>query len=388
MLMLMHKLGEPVFWKGVHNFLEKYKFQPATTGEFFDEMSETSKIDLEPFKKQWFYTTATPSLTAAIDGSNLVVTQLQPYYTLDLPIWILDGKDQTSKWVKKTIHVSGAESKLDLGTFASMPFLVDPEVWTCMELAYKISTTPDTVELLYKRAPNLAQRARLVASFFDSLPLTSRLAIGHIEQNPLMLQTIARHMAQDGIAFLGELTRSPDKRVVNAAVVALGALKPDSESLARIRAVADHDSNEAVREHATQTLLNWSSDNAFAQEVWKMHAFDDGYRQMALNWWAKHSPDRARSESLEILKHPDSEPLRVTAISVLGQVKELPGEHSVYDALIAIARETSFSARRAAISSLGQLGNKDAVSILLPFTIHGPGGIRGTASAAIAALNK
>jgi len=383
-LMLMEKLGEPVFWKGIHNFLEKYKFQPATTDEFFDVMTKTSKVDLKEFEKQWFHSAATPSLTVSVDGSELHIAQLQPYYTLDLPVWIL----RPQGWVKKAIHVTGADSKLELGSLASMPLLVDPEVETLMELNYKIPYTPETVEKLYVRAPILAQRARIIASFFDGLPLAMRLNIGHKERNQAVLQMIARHMGQDGVDFLGELSRNPDKRVVNAAVIALGSLKPDTKILPVIQEIADHDPNEAVREHATQALLNWSTDSGLAEKVWKMHTFDDGYRRMALNWWADHSPEVARKYSLAILKNPDSEPLRVTAISVLGDVKEAPGEHSVYDALIAVAQETSYSARRTAISALAQLGNKAAIPILEPFTLHGPGGIRGTAAAAVAALSK
>lgn len=392
-LMLMEKLGEPVFWKGIHEFLEKYKFQPATTDEFFDVMSKSSKVDLGPYEKQWFHTAATPSLTVSIVGADLDITQLQPYYTLDLPVWILETPVQTTlfstpTWVKKMVHVTGADTKLKLGPLATMPLLVDPEVWTAMELTYKIPYAPDKVEQLYNRAPNLAERARIIASFFDALPLANRLNIGHVERNPMLLQMIARHMAQDGAAFLNELTHNSDKRVVNAAVVALGALKPDPKILPRIQAIADKDSNETVREHASQTLLNWSTDDKLAQKVWTMRAFDDGYRQMALNWWAKTAPDVARSKSLAILKNPDSEPLRVTAIQVLGQVKERPGKHVVYDALIAVAQETSFSARRAAISSLALLGNKAAIPMLQPFTLHAPGGIRGAASSAIATLSK
>jgi HEAT repeat protein len=60
----------------------------------------------------------------------------------------------------------------------------------------------------------------------------------------------------------------------------------------------------------------------------------------------------------------------------------------VYDTLVGIAKETSFGARRAAIQSLAALGNKAAIPVLQPFTTHAPGGIRGAASAAIAALSK
>ncbi|MDR3691426.1 MAG: M1 family metallopeptidase [Fimbriimonas sp.] len=393
LLMLMHMLGEPTFWKGVHEFLEKYKFQPATTDEFFEVMSKVSKVDLAPFAKQWFHSAATPSLTVAIAGADLDITQLQPYYTLDLPVWFLETPVQTTlfsapTWTKKLVHVSGADTKVKIGDLAKSPCLVDPEAWTAMELKYAAPYTTDQIMQLYKNAPNIAEKARLIDEFYKALPLPQRLIIGRTERNVALQQKLAHETTQDAIALLSEYAANPDKRVVNAAVIALGALNPDPKLKARVQAIADKDSNESVREHATQALLNWSTDDKLAQKAWKMHAFDDGYRQMALNWWAQHSADLARTTSLDVLKSPDSEPLRVTALQVLGTVKERPGEHAVYDALITVAKETSFSARRTAINSLAQLGNKAAIPVLQPFTQHGPGGIRGAASAAIATLSK
>ncbi len=393
MMVLMEMMGEPLFWKGVHDFLEKYQFRSTTTDEFFDVMGKTAKKDLTEFKKQWFYSVATPSLSVSVAGTDLVVNQLQPYYTFDLPVWVLETPVQTTlfsspTWTKKVIHVKGAETKHALGPLATMPILVDPEVWTPMELTYKIAYSPDQVITLYKHAPNTAQRARLIASFFDALPVPYKERIVQGEHAWQLSEMIARRLGQDSVTILANLTRHSDKRVVNSAITTLGNLNLEPKVLPRIKELAEKDANEAIREHATQALLNWSTDEKLAQKVWTQKAFDDGYRIMALNWWGKHAPDTARTMSLAVIAKPDSEFLRVAAIQVLGIVKEKAGEHTVYDALIAIAQETSFNARRAAINSLAALGNKAAVAILQPITLHGPGGIRGAATAAIAALNK
>jgi HEAT repeat protein len=60
----------------------------------------------------------------------------------------------------------------------------------------------------------------------------------------------------------------------------------------------------------------------------------------------------------------------------------------VFSALVKVAQETSYGARAAAIRSLAQLGDKDAIPILQPITTHAPNGIEGAAKAAIEALNK
>ena len=393
MLALMHLLSEPVYWKGIHAYLDKYQYSNATTDDFFDVMGKVAKKDLNPFKKQWFYSSATPSVSASIVGTDLVINQLQPYFTLDIPVWILSTPAQTTlfsapSWERKVVHITNSEAKLPLGPLAAMPILVDPEVWIPMELTYKMPYNPDQIVQLYKHAPNCASKARLIADFFPTLPLAQRLLIARSEKNDQLLQMIAGKLQQDGIAEIVGLTRHSNKAIVNAAVVALGSLTADPKALARVQEIASKDSNESIREHATQVLLNWSKDDKLAQQVWKQKAFDDGYRLMALDWWAKNNPEFARTTSLGLVKSPDTEVLRVKAIQILGQLKEKPGEHTIYDLLIPVAQETTIAARRAAITALGELGNKAAIPILTPFTQHGPGTIRGTATAAIATLSK
>ncbi len=137
-----------------------------------------------------------------------------------------------------------------------------------------------------------------------------------------------------------------------------------------------------------RTLLAKAGSEALARDAWNRKAFDDGFRVMALDWMGSHQADVARERSLAILRNPDSEPLRIQAIRVLGRVKDKPDGLEVLHALIKIAEETSYWARDAAIQALDQLGNKAAIPYLQPITSHAPGGIRGTASRAVADLAK
>lgn len=257
-----------------------------------------------------------------------------------------------------------------------------------MELKYDIPYTAQDVALLYEHAPNVAEKARIISELFDTVPVAQRIAISHGEKFQGLLQLVCTHIPQEGGTYLLELTHNKDPRVVNAAVVAMGNLKYSSDFETRLKEIASDDTNELIREHATQSLLNWGTDRAFADKVWAMKSFDDGYRRMALDWYAKHVPSDARDLCLDYLTHPDSEPVRVKAIQVLGILKEEPGQHDVFDALVPIAKETSYGARAAAVVALGQLGNKKALPILQPITLHAPDGIRGLAKASIEQLKK
>jgi aminopeptidase N len=383
-MLLYRMLGDDTFWRAIKQFLTEYGYKPSTTEDFFKVFEEVSGKELDGFVKQWYYTSATPSLIAKLDGDTLVVNQLQPYYTLDLPVWIWAN----GVWVQKDFKVAGKESRLDLGDLAGKPMLLDPEAWIPMELQYDIAFTPQDVAAMYAHAPNVAQKARIVRFLFDTIPVAQRIGIGHTEKFEGLLQMIATHIPAEGSSYLLELSRNDDPRVVRAAIVQMGNLAKDAALVIRAQEVAKNHKNEAVRESAMQSLLNWSSDPALARRVWGMRAFDDGYRVMALDWFSKRAPGECREKALAFIAKPDGEYVRTKAAQVLGVVKEKAGERRVYDALIAIARENSYRTRLAAITSLGQLGNNNAIEVLMPFTTHGPGGVRGAAQTAIDLLKK
>ncbi len=383
-LMLMHTLGEPTFWKAIHTYLETYAFKPATTSEFFDVMTEVSGKDLSTFQSQWYHSAATPSLTVAKQGDGLVVTQLQPYYTLDIPFWILKGNG----WEKRSIHVSGPQSTADLGDLAKYPVLLDPEVWTAMEMHYNIQYTPDEVQALYRHAPNAGERARLIAEMFDTIPTADRVALSKEEKFFGDQISIIPHLGADANARLLELTHDSDIRVANAAMMRLGMFPQDAGTVARLTEIANTSPNELMREHATQALLMQSTDPALANAAWGKKSFDDLYQVVALDWWSKHDPDHARVVALTVLAGTSDEPVRAAAVQALATVKEKPGEHAVFDALSKVALENSYRTRMAAIRALGELGNPDAVAVLKSISPDSAGGVLGTRDAALKQLSK
>lgn len=383
-MVLYHHLGEQRFWSGIKAFLHAYKFQPVTTDDFFNVVGKTVGEDLTEFKKLWFYSPATPSLFASVDGSNLVVDQLAPFYTFDVPVWILDG----DVWVKKVLHLAGEHAKLPLGNLAGKPFIVDPEVWVPMELTYRQPYAGEQVVALYRHSPSVAQRARLIAHQFDGIPVSDRIRAIRDEHVVGLIQMVTDHIGPEGEGYLLELTGSKDKRVVNSALVALSRFQLSRTALARCAKIGANDTNEPVREAAMQAVLNSSRDADLAHRLWRAKAFDDGFRVMALGWMAKNEPDKAREVALAFMSKSDSEPVRVAAINALAIVKDKAGEHRVFSALASVARERVYWARIAAVNALGQLGNKDALPILQPLTVHGPGGVSGTAQAAVNLLSK
>ncbi|MDN5289074.1 MAG: family peptidase [Mucilaginibacter sp.] len=63
--MLRRKLGDDLFWKGVHNYYIKYKGSNANTDDLRLVMEQTSGQNLKPFFDQWLRTAGHPALNIA-----------------------------------------------------------------------------------------------------------------------------------------------------------------------------------------------------------------------------------------------------------------------------------------------------------------------------------
>jgi hypothetical protein len=381
-LMLMHRLTAPVFWKGIHTFLTTYRFKPATTAEFFRVMSEVSGQNLDDFQSQWYHTAATPSLSVRVEGADLVVDQLSPYYTLDVPVWFLkDGS-----WIKKDVHVSGATTRAPIGGLASSPFLFDPEVWTLMELSYKTAFTPAQIKDLYVHAPNAGEKARIVAELFPSLSVEDRIELAEKERYAGLVSMIAGRLGEGGESYLLELTHSPNVRIVSSAVLALAAMPQSARAVARLEELVQTNGNEALREQAMRALLAQTTDESLAKKSWSLKAFDDGFQGMALGWYAKHAPETARTMDLQILAGYADEPIRVAACQGLAVANHGHGDREVFAALAKVAQENSYFARVAAIRALGSLGDPEAIPVLKAISPYSPGGVVGSSQASLKLL--
>ncbi len=202
-----------------------------------------------------------------------------------------------------------------------------------------------------------------------------------------MLQRAIGHISGPGAEeFLLQLTGNTDRRVANAAVGAL-ANQPKSQAIVdKLTSLSDGDPNEVIRQNALRGLINLTGDDKLVDKAWATNGFNDEYRLIALDWWNRNKPDIARERCLDTLEHPSSEPVRTTAIRMLGGLKDKPGETRVYDALTAILKETSFGARSNAIGALKQYGNRAAIPLLEPFRTHSLVFFRDAAEDAIAAL--
>jgi aminopeptidase N len=84
--MLRRKLGDGVFFRGVREYVERFKFQTVETGDFRRVMEEVSGQSLEQFFAQWCFRPGVPRLavTSAWDpGRGVVSVSAEQTQTID-----------------------------------------------------------------------------------------------------------------------------------------------------------------------------------------------------------------------------------------------------------------------------------------------------------------
>lgn len=113
--MLRKQLGDEVFFKAVHLYIDRFKFQAVETDDFRKVLEEVSGKSLERFFNQWVYRAGTPALDVTYqwqpDSENknenngpgrltITVEQVQtidefnPAFALDIPIYLkFNGSD-------------------------------------------------------------------------------------------------------------------------------------------------------------------------------------------------------------------------------------------------------------------------------------------------------
>lgn len=360
MFMLMHELGETKFWDCVGKYLNEYKYKNVDTPTFFASFSKNSGVDLTPFMKQWFYTPAAPKLTVKRDGHALVISQPAPYFDLNLDVWILDGQ-----WIKKKVHLTAGEAKLDLEGRTVQPVLVDPECWVMANITSEIPLDFNQKRALWAAAPNAASQMRMVDSMFGDLTPGQWLELFSKGKFRSARPNLISHLDAGGIETILGPVGDKDRRYVKPALDRMANLPPSDGLIKIARNFFEHDADETVRERAFRTLLSLTKDENLARQGLSMDGVHDDFRSASVAWFVDNRPDQARTMILDMVTKPVSEDLRVTMIRSLGKLKDKAGERAVYNYLAGVLKERSFGARSAAIESLGEYGDKAALPMMI-----------------------
>jgi aminopeptidase N len=380
MFMLMRLVGEEPFWKGVHAFLEKYKFANATTEDFFAVMSSETGQNLDGFRKQWFYQAGVPTVTVKREGDAFVVSQDSDKFDLPIEYMVFDGpspaKLEKATLGSRPLRIPAAEGAL---------IQIDPECWSIAEVKYELGLDDKGWIEMFKKAPLAAQRLRLLGSVIAATTPEERVSLAKEEPNVDVQIELVRSLKDTGelVAYANQ----KDARIQLAAIETLGGTPKSDTSVELLTRVAKTEPNDILRLAAMKSLTQQEDSPKWVDEAYKIVGQGDSFRTWALEWWTAHDKDRAREMALGIVANPPTEPLRIQALRTLGQVKDKPGETKAFDALTRTLAEDSVGGVRTAASALGAYGDKRALPFLEKRKDHGLHFIRNEIRGIISGLS-
>ena len=277
--MLKMMLGEDLFTRGVHLYMDRHKDGLVETIDFRRALEEVSGLSLERFFDQWCFTPGTPrvkvtptwdaqSRTLKVEvAQTQAVTDAQPAWHFDLPLAIeVDGAVQMV-----SVPVDSA-SEVGLFPLAGPPTMVavDPELAVLKVLEVDMPTAWLVAQA--QRGPTSASRRQAMRVLASRDEAPSRDALGAILADARVRHTqrieAAAALARMGspeakslvksaamAAFAADGTpREADPRVRRAIIDAWSESQPCADAVPWLVAVARADPGYATRGAALSGL--------------------------------------------------------------------------------------------------------------------------------------
>ncbi|MGN6601822.1 MAG: M1 family aminopeptidase [Ginsengibacter sp.] len=225
--MLRNYVGDSAFFTALHNYLVKYKFQPAEAQELRLVFEDVTGLDLNWFWNQWYYGSGQPTLDINYDYTNgverVVVNQTQKSGKIfKLPIAI----DVYSHEANKKRYKVWLDNPSDTFYFASAqkPSLVNVDADKVLLCIKKDNKSADEFIQQYKYAPKYLDR-REALDYFGKNNM-SELSLGLKDKYAgLRLFTLQYMNNQNSFTSPGVLDQieqmaqnDPDKKVQAAAL--------------------------------------------------------------------------------------------------------------------------------------------------------------------------
>lgn len=379
MMMLMHLIGEDVFWKGVKTYLEKFKFDNVDTEGFFAVMSQVSGKDLSGFMKQWFYGKAAPRFTVTREGKNIKIVQSEPIADVETELAVYGSGGMQ----RVPVRINAKTTVVDGSGLPSGPAILDPDCWVMCDVEYPQGFAKEDFAQIWQ---NAGQRMRLLPLLRSKLTPEEYTAWAVREAKPSVQRAMIGWLPNSARSEILEFAKSSDPLVADQGLNKAAQIANELGVADLLKTTYRNSKNDVLRQAALEGLLNLPDAADWADDAWGQASWRDGLRSRILSWWSGKDPARARRVALTIVGGGFSEPLRATAISVLGRLKDEPGSRSVFDALCRIAREPSCNGRRGAFQALAAYGDKAAIPFIEPSTKDSLHFMRRDAEATIRAL--
>jgi aminopeptidase N len=320
--MLRHQIGEEAFYRGLKRYLEVNRGKNVVTADLAKAVEEATHTNVDQFFSQWLYGAGGPKfdLSYAYDGE----------------------KHQVALTVKQTQKVEGR-----VGLFR-VP--VEVEITTASgPKLYNVTVSKD------KQTFSMPAESAPLMVLFDKGGHVLKSAEVHKEKKEWFYQ----------------LKNATDLADRADAVVALGKMKNDEEVAAALGETLHNDKAWGVRATAADTLGHLGGASASKLLLAALDSNEKPWvRNRVVSALGNFKDDAVVAAKLfSVARQDDSYRARAAALQAIGRLTA-PDVFATLEAAVATDSPDDFL-RKAALRSLGSLGDDKAVPLLLQWSAVG-----------------
>jgi aminopeptidase N len=383
---LRYLLGEELFWRAIHHYVEKYQAQTVETPQLIIAIAEATGQSLDWFFDEWVYKMGHP------------VFEITPLYdeaakTLKLTVKQTQKPDDQRPWFRSPDYF---RTPVDIAVTTASGEKVQ-RVWLDQpekEFTFALDSKPLIIN--FDRGNYLIKEARfdrsddeLTYQLLHDTDVTGRLRAA------MEVKTRRSETAEKGLAEAAD--RDPFWGVRLESVRGLSGLKTEGARRALLEAVKDPDSRirrEAIRGLATfkdpklaglyigitktdpsyfavveaaRALGESGSPRAYGTllALLKQDSWQDTIRGGAIRGLAELKDPRSLDVALKYAAPGQSTAVRAAAFELLAEVGK--GKDRALEILTAALKETSRQISFSAVRALGALGDQRAIPALEEF---------------------
>lgn len=331
--MLRRRLGDEVFWRGVHNYLNKHRQGIVSTTDLIAEFEAASGEGLERFFDEWVFRPGHPDLDVSVSYSDgmFEVTVEQKQSGNDVPVFEIDLEVSLSSggtWTTHHKRIASKKDVLSVRTFVRpQGVVINPNLKVVCPI--KVSGPEDLFVYTAKHAETAYGRCQALQALGKKESLRS-------------LETFEEVLANEDESYLVRAT----------AAEGLGGLRSGRAKKALERAASSP--NPKVR-RAVAAALGETADPSFKDLL--VHLTQDAsylVAAAAARSLGKLAPDLARDALVPLLERDSwADVVRAGALEGLAS---LGGEVATPFLISESRYGRPLRSRRTAIAALGRVG--------------------------------
>ncbi len=385
--MLRFVLGDAIFWKGIHRYVDEYQYQCVTTDDFQHSMEEASGEELGWFFTEWVYQAGFPAFevhsrydsaahaVVLSIGQQQTVDHLTPLYRMPVDIEIVTEKGSS---VHRITVKPQREQQVSIPSVdPPINVVFDKGGWILKSLIHPKSLAELLVQL---ETGDEADRERAL------IELGSRI------DSPMVMEEIAAILQKD--PFWGVRQKAAEvlgwATDAQAAFTAIAPAFRDSVSKVRIAATAslhnfknldvlvalgtlvETDSSYGVVAEAFKSLVAIDPRNGmrYCMRALSMDSDGDVIRSAGATALGYLKTDEAKKWLVGLTEYGQSDNVRRSAMGTL--VANWAADMDVRALMESLLNDPMGIIRRKAAQQLGILGSKKSRSLLEAIALHDP----------------